>query len=111
MSGTKSPLPTDRAVRPATRLVHGGALRSPFGETSEALYLTQGYVYDTMESAEARFRNEQPGYVYSRFANPTVTMFEERMALLEEAESARATATGMAARCARPSARPPKRCI
>jgi O-succinylhomoserine sulfhydrylase len=97
MSGTKSPLPTDRAVRPATRLVHGGALRSPFGETSEALYLTQGYVYDTMESAEARFRNEQPGYVYSRFANPTVTMFEERMALLEEAESARATATGMAA--------------
>jgi O-succinylhomoserine sulfhydrylase len=97
MSGSKSPLPTDRAVRPATRLVHGGGLRSPFGETSEALYLTQGYVYDTMELAEARFRNELPGYVYSRFANPTVTMFEERMALLEEAESARATATGMAA--------------
>ena len=97
MSGSKSPLPTDRAVRPATRLVHGGGLRSPFGETSEALYLTQGYVYDTMELAEARFKNELPGYVYSRFANPTVTMFEERMALLEEAESARATATGMAA--------------
>lgn len=97
MSGSKSPLPTDRALRPATRLVHGGALRSPFGETSEALYLTQGYIYDTMESAEARFKNEQPGYVYSRFANPTVTMFEERMALLEGAESARATATGMAA--------------
>mgnify|MGYP001765842289 CR=1 FL=1 len=97
MSEPTKPLPSDRALRPATRLVHGGGLRSPFGETSEALYLTQGYVYETMEAAEARFKGEAPGYVYSRFANPTVSMFEERMALLEEAESARATATGMAA--------------
>jgi O-succinylhomoserine sulfhydrylase len=86
-----------RALRPATQLVHGGTLRSEFGETSEALFLTQGFVYATMQSAEARFKGEEPGYVYSRFSNPTVAMFEERMALLEGAEAARATATGMAA--------------
>ncbi len=86
-----------KSLHPATRLVHGGTMRSQFGETSEALFLTQGYVYDSMEAAERRFKNEEPGYVYSRFANPTVAMFEERMALLEGAESARATATGMAA--------------
>jgi O-succinylhomoserine sulfhydrylase len=86
-----------RALRPATQLVHGGTHRSPFGETSEALFLTQGFVYETMQSAEARFKGEEPGYVYSRFSNPTVAMFEERMALLEGAEAARATATGMAA--------------
>lgn len=83
--------------RPATELVHGGSLRSQFGETSEALFLTQGYVYPTMEAAEARFKGEAPGFLYSRFSNPTVAMFEQRMALLEGAESARATATGMAA--------------
>jgi O-succinylhomoserine sulfhydrylase len=83
--------------RPETRLVHGGTLRSQFGETSEALYLTQGYVYDSSLQAERRFKNEEPGYQYSRFSNPTVTMFEQRMALLEGAEAARATATGMAA--------------
>jgi O-succinylhomoserine sulfhydrylase len=83
--------------RPRTRLVRGGTVRSPHGETSEALYLTSGYRYDRAEDAEARFKNEQPGYVYSRFGNPTVAMFEERMALLEGAETARATATGMAA--------------
>ncbi|WP_075214923.1 O-succinylhomoserine sulfhydrylase [Mongoliimonas terrestris] len=82
---------------PDTALVHGGTLRSPFGETSEALFLTQGYVYDSAEQAEARFLNLEPGYQYSRFSNPTVTMFEERMALMEGAEVARATATGMAA--------------
>lgn len=81
----------------ATRLVHGGTLRSQFGETSEALYLTQGYVYESAEQAEARFKNEEPGYQYSRFANPTVSMFEERLRLLEGAEDCRATATGMAA--------------
>jgi len=81
----------------ATRLVHGGTLRSQFNETSEALFLTQGYVYDTAEQAERRFKNEEPGYQYSRFSNPTVTMFEERMRLLEGAEEARAAATGMAA--------------
>jgi O-succinylhomoserine sulfhydrylase len=86
-----------KKYRPETRLVHGGTLRSQFGETSEALYLTQGYVYDSSLQAERRFKNEEPGYQYSRFSNPTVTMFEQRMALLEGAEAARATATGMAA--------------
>jgi O-succinylhomoserine sulfhydrylase len=85
------------AWRPETRLVHGGALRSQFGETSEAIFLTQGFVYDSAEQAEARFNNTQPGYQYSRFSNPSVTMFEERMRLLEGAEAARATASGMAA--------------
>ena len=66
-------------------------------ETSEALFLTQGYVYESSTSAERRFKNEEPGYQYSRFSNPTVTMFEQRMAALEGAEAARATATGMAA--------------
>ncbi len=82
---------------PETQLVHGGTLRSQFGETSEALFLTQGFVYANAEQAEARFKNEDPGYQYSRFGNPTVSMFEERMRLLEGAEEARATATGMAA--------------
>ena len=86
-----------KTLRPATQLVHGGSLRSSFGETSEALFLTQGYLYDTMELAEARFKGEEPGFIYSRFANPTVAMFEKRMALLEGAEAARATASGMAA--------------
>ncbi len=82
---------------PETLLVHGGQLRSNFGETAEALFLTQSYVYDTAEQAEARFKNVEPGFIYSRFSNPTVSMFEERMRLLEGAEAARATATGMAA--------------
>jgi O-succinylhomoserine sulfhydrylase len=81
----------------ATRLVRGGTMRSPFGETAEALYLTQSFVYDTAESANARFAGEEPGFVYSRFANPTVKMFEDRLALLEGAESCRAQASGMAA--------------
>jgi len=84
-------------LREATKLVHGGTLRSQFGETSEALFLTQGFVYETMEAAEARFKGEDPGFIYSRFSNPTVAMFEERMCLLEGAEAARATASGMAA--------------
>ena len=83
--------------RPETRLVQSGILRSQFGETSEALFLTQGYVYDNSAQAEARFKGEDPGYQYSRFANPTVTMFERRIAEFEGAEAARATATGMAA--------------
>ena len=83
--------------RPETRLVQSGILRSQFGETSEALFLTQGYVYDSSAQAEARFKGEDAGYQYSRFANPTVTMFERRMAEFEGAEAARATATGMAA--------------
>ena len=83
--------------RPETRLVHCGTLRSQFGETSEALFLTQGFVYDTAEQCEARFKGEDPGFLYSRFSNPTVAMFEQRMIELEGAEAARATATGMAA--------------
>ena len=86
-----------KIYRPETRLVQSGTLRSPFGETSEALFLTQGYVYDSSAQAEKRFKNEDPGYQYSRFANPTVDMFERRMAAFEGAEAARATATGMAA--------------
>ena len=88
---------TTRKYRPETELVHAGTLRSQFGETSEALFLTQGYVYDSARTAERRFKNEEPGYQYSRFSNPTVTMFEQRMCALEGAEAARATATGMAA--------------
>jgi O-succinylhomoserine sulfhydrylase len=83
--------------QPRTNLVHGGGVRSGFGETSEAIFLTSGFVYQNAELAEARFKNEEPGFVYSRFGNPTVTMFEERLALLEGAEAARATASGMAA--------------
>ncbi|MEP1931579.1 MAG: O-succinylhomoserine sulfhydrylase [Roseibium sp.] len=83
--------------RPATTLVHGGTTRSPFGETSEAMYLTQGFVYDSAEAAEARFNGEDPGFVYSRYANPTVAMFEDRIKALEGAEAARGTASGMAA--------------
>ncbi len=86
-----------RNWQPATRLIHDGTLRSQFGEMSEAIYLTQGYVYDSAESAEARFKGEEGGFIYSRFSNPTVAMFEQRMCALEGAEDARATATGMAA--------------
>ena len=81
-----------------TNMVHGGVLRSQFAETSEALFLTQGYVYDSAEQAESRFKDESGGgFIYSRYANPTLAMFEERMKLLEGAEGARATASGMAA--------------
>jgi len=86
-----------RNWKPQTTLVHGGSLRSGFGETSESIFLTQGYVYESAESAEARFKGETPGFIYSRYANPTVDMFEKRMCALEGAEDARATASGMAA--------------
>jgi O-succinylhomoserine sulfhydrylase len=86
-----------RQYRPETRLVHAGTLRSQFGETSEALFLTQGFVYDSAEQCAARFAGDEPGFLYSRFSNPTVAMFEQRMSALEGAEAARATATGMAA--------------
>ncbi len=81
-----------------TRNIHGaGEMRSQYGETSEALYLTSSYVYPSPEEAEKRFTGEAEGYVYSRYGNPTVTMFEERMRLLEGAEAAMATSSGMAA--------------
>ncbi len=86
-----------KQLRPATTLVHGGILRSQFGENAEAIFLTQGFVYDSAEAAAARFKGDEPGFIYSRFSNPTVAMFEERMRLLEGAGAARATASGMAA--------------
>ena len=83
--------------RPATRLVQGGVKRSAHGETAEALYLTSGFVYDDAEQAEATFNGTVEHYQYSRFGNPTVTMLEDRLCLIEGAEACRATATGMAA--------------
>jgi len=83
--------------RKQTNLVRGGLARSAFEETSEALYLTSGYVYSTPEEAEAAFKGESDRFVYSRYANPTVAVFEERLRLLEGAEVCRATASGMAA--------------
>ena len=84
-------------ARPATILVHGGTERSHFGETSEALFLTSGFVYDSAEQAEATFAGSETHFQYSRFGNPTVTMLEQRLARIEGAEACRATATGMAA--------------
>jgi O-succinylhomoserine sulfhydrylase len=97
MPKTTAPASSTAGYRPETRLVHSGTLRSQFGETSEALFLTQGFVYDTAEQCEARFKGEDPGFLYSRFSNPNISMFERRMIELEGAEAARATATGMAA--------------
>ena len=103
--GARKPLlarGASRAAEPAaaglaTTLVQGGLMRSAFGETCEAIYMTSGYVYGSAEEAEAAFANTRPRFIYSRFSNPTVQMFEERMALIEGAEAARGTATGMAA--------------
>jgi cystathionine gamma-synthase/O-succinylhomoserine sulfhydrylase len=86
-----------RNWRPATQAVRGGTWRSELGETSEALFLTSGYSYDSAEAVAARFAGEAPGMTYSRLQNPTVEMLEERIALLEGAEAARCQATGMAA--------------
>ena len=74
-------------LHPETLAVHAGGMRTPFGETSEALFLTQGFVYPDMESAERRFAGEDPdGFIYSRFSNPTVAMFEQHMATLDGAD-------------------------
>ena len=83
--------------RPATLAVRGGTARSDFGETSEAIFMTSGYAYESAEEAAARFRGERPGMTYSRLQNPTTDMLERRIALLEGAEAARVTTTGMAA--------------
>ncbi|WOE73859.1 O-succinylhomoserine sulfhydrylase [Alterisphingorhabdus coralli] len=83
--------------RPATQAIRGGTARSEYGETSEALFLTSGYAYDCAEDAAARFAGEQQGMTYSRLQNPTVEMLEQRIALMEGAEAARCTASGMAA--------------
>jgi len=83
--------------QPQTTLVRGGLHRSPHQETSEALYLTSGFVYDTAEEAEAAFKGDHKRYIYGRYGNPTVTAFEERLRLLEGAEVCKGTASGMAA--------------
>jgi len=83
--------------QPQTTLVRGGLHRSPHQETSEALYLTSGFVYDTAEEAEAAFKGDHKRYIYGRYGNPTVTAFEERLHLLEGAEACKGTASGMAA--------------
>lgn len=83
--------------RTGTNLVRGGTNRSEFAETNEAIFITSGYVYESAEQAQRAFKNQEDRYIYSRFSNPTVGMFEERMRLLEGTKSCRATATGMAA--------------
>src|SRR5450631_2658383 len=83
--------------QPETLAVHAGTVRSQFGEHSEALYMTSSFVFENAAQAAARFIGEQPGNIYSRFTNPTVTMFEERLAAMEGAEQCIATASGMSA--------------
>ncbi len=97
MTKSNNPLSDPRNRSPETLLVHGGTKRSPFNETSEALFLTSGYSYPSSEHAESLFKGEIAGHNYSRFANPTVDMLQARMALLEGAEDARGFASGMAA--------------
>ena len=96
---TKPVLPADLAdaVSPATLLVRGGATRTAHDETCEALFMTSGFVYDAAAAAEQAFAQDGSRYVYSRYRNPTVAMFEERLRLIEGAEACRATASGMAA--------------
>lgn len=98
MSKTNNPLLDPARLAPETQLVHGGGMRTDFNETSEAIFLNSGYSYPSSEHAELLFQGKIPGgHNYSRFANPTVDMFQERMALLEGAEAGRAFASGMAA--------------
>ena len=80
-----------------TKLIREGLNRSQFGETSEPIYMTSSYVYDSPEQAEARFKGDEEGFIYSRYGNPTVQMFEDRLASIENADKCFATATGMAA--------------
>ncbi|WP_071672414.1 O-succinylhomoserine sulfhydrylase [Nioella nitratireducens] len=96
MSQGKRPLPAD--IHPRTQAVHSGTRRSQYGEVSEAIFLTQGFVYDSAEQAEARFiETGDDEFIYARYGNPTVRMFEDRIAALEGTEDAFATASGMAA--------------
>jgi O-succinylhomoserine sulfhydrylase len=80
-----------------SNLIHGGVLRSQFNETSEAIFLTSGYVYNSPEEAEARFKGESDGYIYSRYSNPNITMLEDKLSIMEGSEAARLTSSGMAA--------------
>ena len=97
MSCEKNPLSDTKSRSARTIAVHAGQERSQHGETSEAIYMNSGFTYPNSAAAEARFKGEEAGFIYSRFSNPTVEMFQNRMAQLERAEAARATATGMAA--------------
>ncbi|WP_258724644.1 O-succinylhomoserine sulfhydrylase [Cellulomonas sp. NS3] len=105
MSARRTPGPfdwDDRSVdrstlRPDTLAVRGGLVRTEFGETSEVLFLTQGYVYGSAGEAESAFAGDVDRFLYSRYSNPTVSTFEERLRLLDGAEAAYATATGMSA--------------
>lgn len=97
MPSSRNPLSDPKARRAQTLLVHGGTERSQHGETSEAIFFNSGFVYPSSGAAEARFKGDEPGHIYSRFSNPTVETFQKRAALLEGAEAARGTATGMAA--------------
>ncbi len=97
MSRQKNPLDNPKNRGAQTNMVHGGTTRSQYGETSEAIFMNSGFTYASSEAAEARFEGVDPGHIYSRFSNPGVEMFQDRMASLEGAEAARATATGMAA--------------
>eukprot|EP01036_Dinobryon_divergens_P052593 gene52593-70319_t len=98
MPNPKNPLSDPKALSPETQLVHGGVHRTAFNETSEPIFMNSGYSYPSSQHAEDLFLNKIPGaHNYSRFANPTVDVFQDRMALLEGAEAARAFATGMSA--------------
>lgn len=97
MANSQNPMSDPKKRGAQTQLVHGGIERSQHGETSEAIFMNSGFVYASSAAAEARFKGEEPGHIYSRFSNPTVEMFQDRMKLLEGAEAARGTATGMAA--------------
>jgi len=88
---------SESSYQPETLAVHAGTTRSQFNEHSEAMYLTSSFVFDSAAQAAARFIGEEPGNIYSRFTNPTVTMFEERLAAMEGAEQCIATASGMSA--------------
>ena len=96
-NGHKPDLSKPESWGEATKLVRGGTNRTDYGETSEAMFLNSGFVYPDAETAERRFAGEDPGYVYARYGNPTVTMFEDRLRLLEGAEACYGTASGMAA--------------
>ncbi len=97
MDRNSNPLSDPSRRSPQTLMVQGGIERSQHGETAEAIFMSSGFVYDSSEMAELRFTGAEPGHTYSRVGNPTVDMFQNRMALIEGAEAARATATGMAA--------------
>jgi O-succinylhomoserine sulfhydrylase len=98
---TDHPNPDNKSQQPApglsTQMVHHGQIRSPHKETAEALYLTSGFVYDSAEEADARFAGASPGYLYGRYANPTMTMLEDRLCALEGAQSCLVVGSGMAA--------------